>query len=144
MAKRIELTQGKYAWVSSEDFERVSKRKWSYHHSGYVVRGKPQISLHRFILGAKKGQHIDHINGDKLDNRRSNLRFCTSAQNQYNKRAMRGIPKCVSYRPSRRAWIVRIQADGKRHWVGYFKDFNKAVLAYKKAVVNYHGEYARV
>ena len=141
--KKIKITQGKEAIIDDEDFDRISKNKWSYHHSGYVVRGKPQVSLHRFIMGAKKRQYIDHINGNKLDNRKSNLRFCTPAQNQYNKLGTRNIQKGIWWRDTRKAWIVRIQADGKRHWVGYFKKYSDALEAHKIATIKLHGEFAK-
>ena len=142
--KRIKISQNREAIVDDEDFEKVSQWKWSYHHSGYVVRGKPQVSLHRLVMGAKKRQYIDHVNGNKLDNRKSNLRFCTLAQNQYNKLGTRNIPKGMWWRESRNAWIVRIQADGKRHWVGYFKEYDEALVARNEALKRLHGEFAKI
>lgn len=141
--KKIKITQGKETIVDDKDFKKVNKNKWSYHHSGYVVRGKPQVSLHRFIMRAKKRQYIDHINGDKLDNRKSNLRFCTPVQNQYNKFGTRNVQKGIWWREARKAWIVRIQADGKRHWVGYFKKYSEALEAHKMACIKLHGEFAK-
>src|SRR5688572_7781938 len=94
--KKIPLTQGKFAVIDSEDFEKISK--YNYH----VVKGKSnnetfyacryQIvegkettrSLHRDILDCKAGFDIDHINGDGLDNRKSNLREVTRSQNNCN------------------------------------------------------------
>jgi hypothetical protein len=142
--KKLKLTKGKEAIIDDIDFERVSQRKWSFHHTGYVVGGYPQVRLHRFILNAKKGEYVDHINMDKLDNRRENLRLCTPAQNQYNQLPKRKIPKCIYWREARKAWIVRITADGKRHWVGYFKNFDEAKKEYEKAVIRLHGEFARI
>src|SRR4051794_15312209 len=95
--KRIPLSQGYYAIVDDEDFDRVSQFKWSVH----VPKGKgprsamrslkrkngrrKSITMHRFILNAKPGQMIDHANRNPLDNRRCNLRFCNDTQNTVNK-----------------------------------------------------------
>ena len=142
--KTIKITQGRRAIVDDEDFDRVNSRRWSYHHSGYVVRGKPQVSLHRFIIGARKGEFVDHVNGDKMDNRKSNLRLCTPAQNVQNTKSKRGSLKGLEYRPSRRAWAVRIMASGQRHYVGYFKDKGVAMEARDVALNKLHGEFAKI
>lgn len=141
--KKIPLTKGKFALVDDDDYARISKQSWSFHHMGYAVRGKPQISMHRFIFEAKPEQMVDHINRDKLDNRKSNLRFCTQRENQYNSRPRRAIPKGIYWRESRQAWIVRVKKDGERVFVGYFKDFEKAKDACTRAVKEFHGEFAR-
>src|SRR3990167_7614488 len=89
--KEILLTQGQVALVDDEDYERVSKYKWCMcgRYAGRKlprVKGQPRRSelLHRAIMGAEKGQEIDHINRNRLDCRRSNLRFCTRPQNLAN------------------------------------------------------------
>lgn len=136
--KKIQLTQGKEALIDEEDFKRVSKNSWSYHHSGYVVRGKPQISLHRFIIGAKKGQYVDHINRNKLDNRKENLRLCSKKQNNSNSLFQDG----VHWRGDREAWIVRMNVNGKKKYIGYFKKKKDAEEARRKASIKYHGEFS--
>lgn len=141
--KKINITQGREVIIDDEDFERVGRNKWSYHHTGYVVRGKPQISIHRFIIGAKRGEFVDHINGNKLDNRKSNLRFCNQAQNVHNTASKRGKLKGLEWRESRRAWAVRIMAYGKRHYVGYFKKTSEAIEARNIALSKLHGEFAK-
>lgn len=142
--KKIKLTQNKYALVDEEDFALLTGlvKKWRF-NGNYVVGGWPILSMHRVVMGAKKGQQVDHINRNKLDNRRENLRFCTVAQNQMNSRPRRDVPKGVQWREDRKAWIVRIGLNYKNHWVGYFKNLNEAKDAYKQAVIKYHGEFAR-
>ena len=81
--KKIRLSQGKFALVDDEDYVRVTAQKWQYakgYAIGYLRRdGKDtSIKLHQFILNAKKGDIIDHVNGNPLDNRRCNIRFCCS------------------------------------------------------------------
>lgn len=124
--------------MDDEDYEKISKWKWSYHHSGYVVRGKPQISLHRFLTKAKKGKFVDHINGNKLDNRKENLRFATNRQNQQNSLANDGI----HWRGDRSAWIVRMNINGKKRYIGYFKTREAAESARKEASIKYHKEFS--
>lgn len=136
--RKIQLTKGKISLIDDEDFERVSKNKWSYHHTGYVVRGKPQISLHRFVMNAKKGEFIDHINRNRLDNRKSNLRLATMRQNQYNSVYKDGI----HWRGDREAWIVRMKVNGKSKYIGYFKNKKEAEVARKEASIKYHGKFS--
>lgn len=94
MAKKIKLTQGRYALVSDEDFERVSALKWcaSLESRGtktYAIRWekRTKIRMHRFILGLPPGKFdpeervVDHINHDPLDNRRENLEIVTQEEN---------------------------------------------------------------
>lgn len=136
--KRIKLTKNKSALIDDEDFDRVSKNSWSYHHSGYVVRGKPQASLHRFIMEAKKGQIVDHINRNRLDNRKKNLRFSTTRQNQFNCIHNDG----VHWRPDRKAWIVRMKTEDGNKYIGYFKTKSRALKARKEASIKYHKEFS--
>ena len=142
--KKIKLTQNKYALIDDSDFELVSKlvKRWRF-NGNYVVGGWPILAMHRVIMGAKKGQQVDHINRNKLDNRRGNLRFCTVAQNQMNSRPRRDVPKGVQWREDRKAWIVRIGLNGRNHWVGYFKKLDEAKKAYNIAAKQYHGDFAR-
>src|SRR6266566_1493572 len=88
--QKISLTQGRSALVDDKDYAWLSKWKWHCTEHGYARRcGYPEkspISMHREILGLQKGDRkiVDHKNGNKLDNRRSNLRLCTFAQNIRN------------------------------------------------------------
>ncbi|MMZ67947.1 hypothetical protein D1872_305870 [compost metagenome] len=89
--REIPLTQGKVAIIDDEDFEKVSAYKWCYSSTiGYavsrkVVNGKRQpVLMHRLILDAPPGLVTDHINHDKLDNRKANLRLCTRHENNRN------------------------------------------------------------
>ncbi len=80
------LTQGKVAIIDNADAERVLGRRWRIDAYGYAIAGcgKGTTTLHRFLMGAQPGDEVDHINRTKLDNRRSNLRFVTHAQNCIN------------------------------------------------------------
>lgn len=136
--EKLQLTKGKEALIDDENYIEVSKNRWSYHHSDYVVRGKPQVSLHRFIMKAKKGQYVDHKNRNKLDNRKENLRFCTRKQNQWNTRSYDG----VHWRGDREAWIVRMRVNGRMKYIGYYKTKKQAEDARKEVSLKYHKEFS--
>lgn len=88
MSREIQLTRGKVALVSDHQYEKVARLKWQAEqkkygkwYAGTRMNGK-RVYLHRFLANALTGMEIDHINGDTLDNRDENLRFCTHAQQQ--------------------------------------------------------------
>lgn len=151
--KKIFLTQGKIAIVDDDDFERLSRYKWHYMRKkcaspGYASRsfpGQGNLSMHRFIMGAKKGQIVDHINGDTLDNRRANLRFCEHKENSRNQRKRRITQskyKGLSRAKGRSIWQVQISVNGKKTTVGNFASEEDAARAYDKAARMYYGEFA--
>jgi hypothetical protein len=120
-----------YALVSPEDYERVMIRRWYLGSLGYVMsahnRNEERIYLHRYVLGLKKGdkQQCDHISGDRLDNRRSNLRFATASQNGQNSNgwsrsssAYRG----VSWNVRQQKWQAYATINRVQHYLGVFAD----------------------
>lgn len=152
MPKNIPLTQGKFTVVDDVDFETFSKFKWFF-HKGYALRNsKPDkdgartiIRLHREILSAPNGLSIDHINGNSLDNRKVNLRFCTHAENLCNRKvssASKTGVKGVQLRANR--FIARIGKNGKRIHLGSFKTMDEAISAYEISAIKTHGEFAKI
>lgn len=142
---------GKFAMVDNEDFENFSKIRWGLSPKGYVLRQKSKnysrIILHRQILNLKdfKEEHteVDHINGDKLDNRKSNLRTCTHQQNLMNRRKKktnRSGYKGVSFNDNR--WVASIMLNRKNIVIGRFIDKLEAAKAYDKKAVELFGEFA--
>ena len=103
--------------ISLEDVEKCKPFKWSLNSYGYVKCTKLSIRLNRFIMDCTDDMVVDHINHNKLDNRRENLRICTSQQNNINmpirSNNTSGI-KGVSWREDRQKWIARITINGKR------------------------------
>lgn len=152
--KLIPLTKGKYAMVDNEDFDRVKDINWSLKNSGYY--GKTYASntlyggIHNFIMRTPKGMCTDHINGDTLDNRKSNLRVCTTQQNNMNQRIQcrknktskyKGVSLCkVTYK----SWIAQVYINRKRIYLGRFKSEEEAALAYNKKSSELFGEYANL
>jgi hypothetical protein len=104
------------------------------------------VYLHQILLETFCDTEIDHINGDKMDNRRCNLRFATHAQNNQNKGLRRDSTtgyKGVCFDKRSGKYIAYINANGKRTYLGYFKDKLSAAYAYDAAALKLHGEYAR-
>ena len=151
--KRKPLTQGKYATVDDADYEALSRFKW-YFNNGYARRNKKPrgvglLHMHRVIANTPNGMFTDHINGNKLDNRRENLRVCTHSLNKAN----RGKPKNntsgfkgVFYQKDHRRkkpWTAHITVKRKSIALGYFSTKHEAALAYNKAAKELFGEFAR-
>lgn len=158
--RTIPLTQGQVAIVDDGDYEWLSQWKWSalwerYTRSFYATRNEGgrknqrTVRMHRRILGLeyKDGKEGDHINGNTLDNRRSNLRIVTHLQNSWNRRGHRdnrsGV-KGVHQHPKTLRWRARLNVKGKRIHLGYFKDKMEAHAAHSEALKVYHGDFARL
>ena len=135
--------------LDDNDYERVIKYKWHYNWFGYAVgkvNGK-RILLHRFILNAPKDKVVDHINGNTLDNRRSNLRLCSVKENVRNCRLSKnnssGYPG-VSFRKDRNKYRAYIMVNRKQIFLGFYKQLNDAVKARKLAELKYFKEFAPI
>jgi hypothetical protein len=140
---QIKLTKNKVAQVSDEDYSKISKRRWQYHSKGYAISGGDL--MHRVIMEVKKGQYVDHVNGNKLDNRRENLRVCTLSQNNMNRKGYNGKTskyKGVSRHKQTGKWIACITVKKKQTYIGLFVTQEDAALAYNKKAKSLHGEYA--
>lgn len=120
-------------------YAQVSPRK------GYVRVSVAHRSmyLHRLLTGCPRGLEVDHINGDPLDNRMSNLRVCTKAENRRNlglsKRNTSGY-KGVYWSPGRQRWHVRV---GSKH-IGRYRLLKEAVSAYNEAAISTYGAFAKI
>jgi len=146
----IELTQGKVAMVDDEDFEWLTQWKWCAHNTNgywYAKSGaKPSIRMHQLLLDPPLGYQCDHINNDGLDNRRVNLRLCTSSQNQQNRKPQSGGTskfKGVHWYKNYKRWMAGIQINQERIFLGYFHSEIDAAQAYDKAALKYFGGFAR-
>ena len=157
----ISLTKGQVAIVDDADFDWLSQWKWSAQKvatiSGfYAVRwmkkpcgGMSAIPMHRFINGTPDGAHTDHIDGNGLNNCRSNLRTVTALQNQMNKRPNRGgtSPLKGAWRDDScrnvKKWRSSIRINGRLKYLGRFHTDQEAAAAYAKAAAEHFGEYHR-
>lgn len=151
----IPLTMGVKAIVDAEDADRVMQFKW------YAKKQRPGFYaarcvkheginktyfLHHFILGTKL--MVDHINGDKLDNRKSNLRTCTNSENIRNsvqRRPTRTGYKGVVYMKATRKYEARIWLVKSTYkYLGQYEDRHVAAHEYNKAAIAHFGEFARL
>lgn len=156
VAMEIPLTQGKVAIVDADDYEELSKYKWQYSATnGYAVGQiryddgtySEKVLMHRYIIGTRKGLHTDHINGDKLDNRKENLRECLPSENYVNrgiciKRNKSGY-KGVYWRSEKEKYQVTLRKNNKTFYVGLFEDINEAILMYDFWAMQMWGEFAK-
>jgi len=99
--------------------------------------------MHREIMGCPTKKQIDHINNDPLDNRRSNLRVCSHAENSRNRRMSSGKLKGVLWK-SKNRWQARIRVNGNLKVLGSYLSPQDAASAYDKAAVKYFGEFANI
>ena len=147
MSHTIPLTKGRFAVVEDADFARLSQLKWCYNSSGYAVHYEDRrtIFMHRLIMNAPPHLQVDHINQNRLDNRRENLRFATRSQNQANKgRQVNNTSgyKGVSFRAGK--WEARIRVAGGRLQLGRFDDPVTAALIYDAASRLFNVDFAGV
>jgi hypothetical protein len=146
--REIPLSQNKAAIVDSEDYGRLTAMgKWNAYKAGnswYAKRhaldnitGKRcTIQMHRIIMApSTKEDHVDHINGNGLDNRKKNLRIVTHRQNHQNRHQKRSsVFPGVSWDKLNRKWRAMIQIGGRTKHLGRFTIETDAFVAYKKAV----------
>lgn len=154
MSKEIQLTLGLTALVDDEDYKRLSDGyKWQarYNSDGIKVyasrtRDKKTEIMHRIILKiTDRSLHVDHINGDGLDNRKENLRICDRAKNGQNRiKHKMGTSnfKGVSWHKRSEKWQSRITIDKKTKNLGSFDSEIDAATAYNEAALLHFGEFA--
>lgn len=155
----MRLINAKGGEVSVDDdmFDILSQKKWYIDKRGYARRTYKMDGalitemLHQVVMRIPSGSSlmVDHINGDRLDNRRENLRIATKSQNGHNQGIQRTNTsgyKGVTFHSSRGSgkWIAQIRVNGKRIHIGSFDDINVAAHEYNKAAIKHHGEFARL
>lgn len=158
--KKIPLTQGKFAIVDDEDYERiVAMGSWHF-NNGYASSslaykkpngkwGKKTLYMHRAImhLDFLDKRLIDHINHDRLDNRRKNLRICSHLQNIRNSKKQKNNTsgyKGVSFNKNSQKFRAQIRFNNKNMCIGSFECPKEAAKAYNEAALKYHGEFANL
>ena len=154
--KKIALTQGKFAIVDDEDFEWLNQWKWYLGSDGYAARTivfkridgkqpKKNIYMHRLLIKISKGFETDHINRNKLDNRKVNLRRVNRSQNSINislrSNNVSGF-KGVHWNKQRNKWRVKLNVNKKEIYLGLYVTQEEAALAYNQAAQKYFGEFA--
>ena len=142
------------ALVDDADYDALSQFKWFRHSYGYACYRRGTVKhgtyrtflMHRVILDAADGQYVDHIDGNPLNNQRSNLRLCTQSENMGNTSARGGSSKYKGVqRPANSiTWVAKIGHQGKYYHLGSFQSEVDAALAYNEAAIRLFGEFARL
>lgn len=145
MSRLIPLTKGYSATVDDADYEFLSQWKWhaflggaghvyAARNSAFDAEGKrTHIFMHRVLCETPDGFDTDHENGNSLDNRRSNLRAATRAQNMHNRSPNRkgsSKYKGVYWHKQHRKWVASIQVHKRRYHIGLFTSEASAAEAY--------------
>lgn len=160
--KTIRLSNGEECLVDDEDFDMLSSINWfpkvAERSSTYATcntnkkYGLAKSSMHRVVMKAEKGQYVDHINGNGLDNRKENLRLCTNSENLRNRNKRnkkdsskyKGVSKMVPKGPNHsKLWRSYINLNGKQYFLGNYYSEEEARQAYDNAVVLHHGKFAK-
>lgn len=153
MVKHITLSSGRQCLVDASDYEWLTVTKWSDDSDGYAVRsatredgGKTTEKMHRLIIGAKRGETVDHINGTPWDNRRENLRIVTDSQNARNTKIYStnksGFKGVAVYKKDK--WTAQITVNYRKLHLGVFVDAEEAAEVYNDAAIEHFGEYAKL
>ena len=154
----VPLSQGKFAIVDAEGWEKVKNYKWCYGggpRNGYALKAiwdkrskkRSTTTMHRFLFEDTLGKDIDHINGDKLDNRYSNLRLCEKHENLKNRGKNKNNTsgfKGVTWNKIAKKWMAQIMVEGKYKYLGVFADKEEAARAYNEAAVKLHNQFANI
>ncbi len=134
--------------VDDEDYEWLRQYEWQVDRHNSVKTHAPGMKgklIHRLILNAPEHLEVDHIDGNRLNNQRSNLRLATSSQNKMNRGPRKDNTsgyKGVSWHSQRLKWTARVKAGQKYIHLGLFDSKEAAALAYNSAARQLHGEYA--
>lgn len=149
-ARWLPLTRGKFTLVDVADYDDLVKFNWHFDGSGYAATctglARDHVRLHRALLG-NEPKMVDHINGDKLDNRRCNLRPVTATQSVWNtrkRRHTRSKYRGVDYHRHNKKWRARLRSNGIMHYLGYFDTEEAAARAYDVAAAADRGEFAKL
>jgi hypothetical protein len=155
--RKIPLTQGKFAMVDPEDYERLAKYRWHLSKSptgSYAARWqrirpggyRKKIWMHREVIDIPEHMLCDHVNGNGLDNRATNLRPATVSQNLCNrpktKAKTRSKYKGLEWEKIQRKWKVRIQCNGRKIYLGSFSNEIDAARAYDEKAKALFGQFA--
>lgn len=161
MTRRIPLSRGLFALIDENHGPLIAGRQWyarpALSSNGsqlgwYAVRSQAErpktIYMHRVIIAAEPGQFVDHINGDRLDNRAENLRICSVRQNNINSGVRgngryRGV-ETITRACGRQVYRAAIFKDRKRKTLGIFGTEIEAARAYDQAARAAYGEFAWV
>jgi hypothetical protein len=151
--KKIKLTKNEFALIDDEDFDLVGLVGWHCHVDKYAVRNYRKrdgaqglLLMHRIIMNCPDSMQVDHIDGNGLNNQKSNLRICTQSQNKKNKRRASNNTSGYKGVYIEKENYIRsyITFNGKRIVLGWFSNVIDAAKAYDEAAKLYFGEFAKL
>lgn len=126
--------------IDAEDYKKTSKHQWYEGQNGYIYKSGTGITLHRFIMNAKKGDIIDHIDRVKSNNRKVNLRYGDKSLNAYNSKVRSTNTSGVTgvyFRKDTKRWCAGIRKNYKKISLGCFATKDEAIKARKEAESKY-------
>lgn len=146
----VGLTRGFVAFFSPADWDEIYKRNWGvmccprggYARSSTCLGGGQSGLMHRVITGAQGREVVDHINGDRLDNRRENLRVCRFQENTWNRRKAHGASRFKGVHRQGPCWGFSVKKGAEVVREGGFSTEIEAAKAYDHAAVRLHGAFA--
>ena len=153
MSKTILTRKGDAILVDDDTYEWASQYRWCL-TNGYAIRREwptgRTLYMHRLVMNTPDGMDTDHINHNKLDNRRENLRVCTHQSNNSSQRKQqrpttskyKGVSRFRYYKQWK--WRARIKVNGIQRVLGYFDDEAEAARAYDEAAKESFGEFAQL
>jgi hypothetical protein len=140
--KEIKLNNGLVALVDDDCYQMLSGHTWYLTNSGYAATSvaKSHVAMHRFIIGAKVGQMIDHLNNNPLDNRRENLAFTTSNRNNQNRCQAKKFPFIgVGFVEKKKMFSARMDVPKGKRLTKFFKTIEDAARQYDEWAIEHYG-----
>ncbi len=144
----VDGSSGMSATIDESDLSVIAGYTWSYNRAnGYAVytNRKNPLRMHRLIVNAPQGMEVDHINGDRLDNRRCNLRLATKAENVRNQKLHKNNTtgfKGVCWDKRGKTFNAKIMLNRKTINIGRYETAEEAYAAYCKSAAELFGEFA--
>lgn len=149
--KQIKLTQDRYALIDDEDFDLISQYKWHFDGKYAAKKSPDKVYLHRLIMKPQRSEQVDHIDGNKLNNTKNNLRVANGQNNQANrinpnknnKSGYKGV-YFMNDKRRNKPWAAHIKVNYKSMYLGVFESKQEAAKAYNQAAIRLFGAFARI
>jgi len=146
----IVCSGGQHVWVDAVDYPGLAMLSWRVNHSGYAITDEQPAKMHRRIMenylsrSLERCEQVDHVNHNRIDNRRSNLRLVTNQQNGFNKLPVVATSayKGVYWVKQKQQWCASISISGQKIHCGFFVEEIEAAYRYDQFAMQLFGQYA--
>ena len=138
-------SKGEEFYFDLEDYDKIKTYCWYLSNNKYLAAGNKNLLFHRLIMNCESNMVVDHINHNKMDNRKSNLRVCKQNNNSANCKVSKNNTSGVTgvcWNNKRNKWEAKIMVNRKTINLGRYNNFEEAVVARKQAEEKYFGEYS--